>query len=961
MALSDTSIKVIKIVQALLEDKNIPKEITPAIIIENIDKVIMLNHQWAEEISKSEIIDELIRRYSVWTGIDVFIQNNFGHSPWLSIERKKEWRYWQRYREYEEQNISSDTIDSLDRSTDTTLGLLENPSRESPWTRRGLIVGNIQSGKTAHYIGLICKAADAGYKIIIVLAGLHNNLRTQTQIRLEEGFLGYRTVASTMKGDYIGVGKIDSSIATNCATIRSEKGDFNVKIANHLAITPEQRPWLFVVKKNKTVLRELLKWIQNHVADAPGPLLNLESGIIDGLPIVKKVVTKLPLLMIDDEADNASVDTQELVIDESGTPDLEHQPTTINKLIRRILFSFSRSAYVGYTATPFANIFIHEKAETSHEGLDLFPSSFIINLASSSDYFGPSWYFNADTQQDLGTNRSLIRVVSDFIDKSNTSGWMPNSHHSGHIPIFEGSNSLPLSLIEAIDSFILTCAIRKTRGDGKEHCSMLIHVTRFVAVQQEVLNQVEKHFNKLRQRLQRNQDSFPILARIRFLFERDFIPSFEYLEEQKRIQQPLKMASWAEIESAIYKTIEEIEIKMINGSARDVLNYEENETIGLKTIVIGGDKLSRGLTLEGLCTSYFLRASKMYDTLMQMGRWFGYRPKYFDLCRLYTTTELIEWFGHITEASEELREEFDKMAAIKATPREYGLKVQSHPVLLITSRLKMRTAKDLQISFSGQLLETVSFFNENDNLDKNLQALKHLLESIGDSSKIPSLNVPNFNYEWTGYYWENISYSFIIDFFNAYNTHPEAYKVNSYAIIDFIQKMVTESELVNWNIALIGSYGGKEIKISPNIIIPMMKRSANKNITNRYSIGRLLSPRDEMIGLTAQEWQAALDFTKISYHSDPIRNRGKEIPNQPNGPSIRHIRGFSTSSLNYGHPKNGLLLLYALDPIQADADFSAETPPVIAFGVSFPGSSSGKKISYKVNNVLWEQEYGPAE
>ena len=241
---------------------------------------------------------------------------------------------------------------------DTVLGLLEDPVRDGPWDRRGLVVGHVQSGKTGHYTGLICKAADAGYKIIIVLAGLHNNLRSQTQIRLDDGFLGYETKPSPEDLRIVGVGEIDAdpAIRPNFATNRSENGDFNSVIARNLGITPEQRPWLFVVKKNKTVLERLYRWLRNHVANTLEP----ETG--------RRIVTHLPLLLIDDEADHASVDTGEQLFDPEGHPDDDHQPTAINRLVRRILHSFERSAYVGYTATPFANIFIHERGETREEG-----------------------------------------------------------------------------------------------------------------------------------------------------------------------------------------------------------------------------------------------------------------------------------------------------------------------------------------------------------------------------------------------------------------------------------------------------------------------------------------------------------------------------------------------------------------------------------------------------------------
>ena len=189
--------------------------------------------------------------------------------------------------------------------------------------------------------------------------------------------------------------------------------------------------------------------------------------------------------------------------------------------------------------------------------------------------------------------------------------------------------------------------------------------------------------------------------------DKDFAPTTANMAVQFPELDRHQAVEWAQVEAAVTQVVGDIQVRMINGTAKDALDYTDHEEVALKVIAIGGDKLARGLTLEGLTTSYFLRASKMYDTLMQMGRWFGYRPGYIDLCRLYTTDDLVEWFEHIGIASEELREEFDYMAASGATPREYGLKVQSHPVLMVTSRLKMRTARRLALSFSGNLLETV--------------------------------------------------------------------------------------------------------------------------------------------------------------------------------------------------------------------------------------------------------------
>lgn len=950
-ASDEISQRVVKFVQELLLDEGEQVGITPAIIAEKINMVVAMKPSWGENLDRIAITDELIRRFSLWIGQNTTLKSNAGHEDWLNSARKQDWRYWQRYRELLERKLSWKAVEALNHSTDSILGLLEDPCREGNWDRRGLVVGHVQSGKTGNYTGLICKAADAGYKIIIVLAGLHNNLRSQTQMRLDEGFLGYETKMVPDDIRIIGVGEIDGdpAIRPNFATNRSEKGDFNTTVARNLGITPEQRPWLFVVKKNKTVLERLYRWIVSNVANTH----DAESG--------RKIVTHLPLLLIDDEADNASVDTGEQLFDAEGKPDQEHEPTAINSRVRKILHTFSRSAFVGYTATPFANIFIHEKGATLEEGPDLFPSSFIINLAAPSNYVGPARVFGLLSPEGNREGLPLIRVIKDHTDQDEIDGWIPTKHKNGHRPLYDGMGVLPPSLVEAIDAFLIACSVRQLRGQGTEHSSMLIHVTRFNSVQQEVFNQVDEHLRNMSQRILRRIDHQHIIERMRALWDEDFVPTRNEIRSSKADQSPLCEIDWMDVEGILPDIVFDIKLMKINGTAKEALDYTEHKETGLKVIAIGGDKLARGLTLEGLCVSYFLRASKMYDTLMQMGRWFGYRPGYLDLCRLYTTDELTEWFGHIADAAEELREEFDLMAASGATPREYGLKVQSHPVLMVTSRLKMRTAKNLRLSFSGQLLETVSLFKDQSVLKQNLATGLRLITSLGEPEVDPVKERGETRQQWRGYLWHNVPSADVRDFLSAYRTHPEAYKVNSNMLAEFIDSLNSVGELTEWTVALIGGGEGSVYKISDNVSVEMLKRSNNAPYADRYSIGRLLSPRDETIDLNENEWRASLALTRDAWHADPARLKdGKEPPDSPNGPAVRRIRGFGADGIP-ANPEKGLLLLYLLDPQRADAGFSSETPPVLAFGVSFPGSNSGIKIEYKANNVLWDQEYGPAE
>lgn len=949
--------KVLRWVQDLLldeVDEEHRSSITPALITAKIDIVVAMKPNWGVGLDRDALIDELIRRFSLWIGQDALLKSDSGHTPWLSASRKNGWRYWRRYEEWLERKMSPTSVEALGRSTDMVLGMLEDPAREGLWDRRGLVVGHVQSGKTGHYAGLICKAADAGYKVIIVLAGLHNNLRSQTQMRLDEGFLGYETRPGADDMKVIGVGEIDSdlSIRPNFATNRSDKGDFNASNARLVGITPEERPWLFVVKKNKTPLERLCHWIRNRVADTRDP----ETG--------QKLVTKLPLLLIDDEADNASVDTGEQAFDSDGNPDEEHSPTAINSRIRRILGSFTRSAYVGYTATPFANIFIHERGATREEGPDLFPSSFIINLAAPSNYVGPARVFGMRSMEGRTAGLPLVRMVTDHAGEGGLGGWMPPKHKSDHRPQHEGRDELPPSLLEAIDAFLLACAERSLRGQGNAHASMLIHVTRLNGVQKEVHRQVSEHLRRIRQRIHRGVDCEPLLGRLEDLWDRDFVATTELIQAQDPDLAGHEPSEWPEILRVLPSVIEDIQVRMINGTAKDALDYAESGDIGLKVIAIGGDKLSRGLTLEGLCVSYFLRASKMYDTLMQMGRWFGYRPAYLDLCRLYTTSDLVDWFGHIADASEELREEFDLMVASGADPRAYGLKVKSHPVLMVTSRLKMRAARNLLLSFSGELVETVDFHRDNDKLERNLLAARHLVESMGTPDEANEIIRPRDGgeHKWKGFLWSRVSSFQILDFLRAFRTHPEAYKVNSDLLAEFIQSMNQAGELTDWTVVLVGGGDGATYDFPHGLRVDMLKRKDDKK-PSKYAIGRLLSPRDEAIDLDGSAWKAALEETLKAWRPDAGRKMSAnppEPPRMPNGPSIRKVRGFGGNGI-LPHPERGLLLLYTLDPMKAEAGFTERTPPVVGFGISFPGSNAGRKVEYVVNNVLWEQEYGAAE
>lgn len=665
------------------------------------------------DIDKNALKTELLANYSTTVEAHQILDGKDRRKPWLKqfrADKKSTWDFWNRYVEYlrKDKGFPDASINQIDNLTEDVVDRLFDPNiKNIVIDKKGLVVGQVQSGKTANYTGLICKAADAGFGIIIVLAGIHNNLRSQTQNRLDEGFLGFDTMfsrkADAGQSNKIGVGLIPgfSGAVANSITTSAEKGDFTKKGADSLGINFETpTPILLVIKKNVSVLKRVVTWLQSVSPD--------------------KQIDSKAVLLIDDEADNASINTNKK----------DEDPTKINDNIRQIIGKFSRSAYVGYTATPFANIFIPLKPD------DLFPRDFIINIPAPDNYIGPEKVFGTSVVPDED-NDDLLPIVNTISDYEE---FVPTGHKKdAPKPTFD---DIPESLKTAIKCFIITCAIRIARGQDKKHNSMLIHVTRFQVWQNAIKELVENLFKYYKSEIE--ADDPAIMEEFRCIFEEDSETYKSYCtvtneilkSSFKDIDKKIRTHKWDEIQPLLYQAVQKIEVKSINGSSADSLTYYDNEENGISVIAIGGDKLSRGLTLEGLSVSYFLRASKMYDTLMQMGRWFGYRPGYVDLCRLFTSTELNDWFRHITLASEELRAEFNYLFESGGTPDNYALKVRTHPgCLQITSLSKRRYTRNVQVSWASRLVETYQLQKDKEVCKSNLFATDDLICKLGEAER----------------------------------------------------------------------------------------------------------------------------------------------------------------------------------------------------------------------------------
>lgn len=871
------------------------------------------------EIDRDLLYRDIYSQVSVWQP-DPSVLRDRKHKNWLP-ERKTEisWGFWKRYRQYleEEKSWSHVVTGKLDQVTDAILGDIGNPAQSGAWDRRGMVVGDVQSGKTANYTGLICKAVDAGYKLIIVLAGMTNDLRSQTQSRLDAEFLGFESELDRQheNGSRIGVGKLEDhgQLIVQPLTYSAHGGDFRAKNGANAQLGGN--PLLLVVKKNTSVLNRILAWVEGQGQTNP------ETG--------EKLVNGIPLLLLDDEADNASVNTR----------NPEENPTAINRAIRKILKTFSESSYIGYTATPFANIFIlppDGESEKSKYGEDLFPRNFIYYINPPDNYVGATKVFGLSESIDglapVDKSLPLIRHAED------AEQYFP-AKHKKHLPV----DGLPDTMIEAIRAFVLCCAARRVRGQKTVHNTMLIHVTRFNDVQEQVIGLVGDELVNIQRTLEFNTGPQwkQLLAKLRTLWEEDFVKNTSSIVELTG--DPLiTPIQWTEVSRELTEAALKIQIRGINGLAEGVLDYAEHPK-GLNVIAVGGDKLSRGLTLDGLSVSYYTRPAKNYDTLLQMGRWFGYRPGYLDLCRLYTTEEIEGWYQHIAVATEELKREFKLMELSHLTPEAYGLKVRTHANgLSITSANKIRSGKKMQVTFADSLAQTI-VFDKNKNTQEN--NFRHVDEWIGGLGSFSTQKKNN-------YLWDEVKPDQIHDLLAGFKIHPFSRGADPELISKYIEKVNDIGELTSWTVVLISSGTANNRLPVGGHKTGLVERQDVQKDSDLYWLQKanIISPEDQYIDLTQSQHDAALAATVDAWAKGETRH--KVQPTSPSGPFIRRVRS----------PERGLLLIYPLDSTNVLLNGEQFTGmPIIGIAMSFPASRNRTTVEYQVNTKYWLDRYGDDE
>lgn len=679
---------------------------------------IMYSLEEYPSINWEGIVNELESHYTITIGSSETLYNH--RIPWVRNYKQNnpnlsDFPFWNNYKRhlFENQQLPQTVIDEIDQSTDAILDGMSNPSDIDNFEKKGLVIGYVQSGKTGNYVGLINKAIDVGYQFIVVLAGMHNNLRQQTQFRIDQGVNGKQKING--KETAVGVGTLMNRFDTQTQSLTTSdvKGDFNSAAANMNGINFNlEAPLIAVIKKNVHPLKNMNKWLENVIG------INMESQ------------SNKAVLIIDDEADQASInnnfkaeDLDAPITDEEGNVDEKNRPTAINAGIVDLINKFRRRCYTGYTATPYANVLIPLDNE-HHQSI--FPEDFIVRLKQPSNYLGPEKYFD----------QGLPGIIE--IDSTEDFSGQVKSYYKEELEELE----VPESLKIATKQFIVSGALRFFRGQESSHMSMLIHVSPFTMIQNHLGDIFKSYWNELKFGIENNSEF--IWTELNDLFWGSNVEGLKvkvnsqefytqaYSENKSFANNNFDLPeNFSDLRDYIRSFIAAVEILVVNGhkdNKGQSLDYHLYPN-GRKVIAIGGNTMSRGLTLEGLHTSYFIRHARTFDTLMQMGRWFGYRSNYADLCRIVTTTEIAIDFGEICYADTIMNENISSMIRSNASPRDFLIKIrQSTTSLSITS--KMGVAGPMRLSWAGGEVITNSISRNTDTIINNHNVLSEIIDRV---------------------------------------------------------------------------------------------------------------------------------------------------------------------------------------------------------------------------------------
>jgi Z1 domain len=739
-------------------------------------------------------------------------------------------------------------IDNVSAASSTVVAHTPRPRRPA-WDAKGLVVGYVQSGKTTNFISVIAKLADVDYRMVIVLSGIHNGLRRQTQERVDES-----------------LGDLNPDKFFN---LTDDNRDFLEPTQAASAVLSSNKVAVAVVKKHQAVLLKLINWLDK--------------------PTGRKALQSAPVLIIDDEADQASVATK-----------------TINPLIRRLLSLMPKCTYIGYTATPFANVFI-DPADA-----DLYPKSFILNLPRPESYFGPEMIFGRDgvegEEGDDGEGPADGYDMVRQVPEKDVTLLRPGSKE----PAEDFMPKMTKELKAAVHWFWLATAVRRARKD-EGHSTMLIHTSVKTVVHESFRAPLEAMRAKALRGLQNNESD--ALARWRELWSRESgkVPAGDF---------GLTHFSFDDIAPLLAGVVDETTIVLDNYRSQDRLDYSGDPVVA---IAVGGNTLSRGLTLAGLVVSFFVRAATAYDTLLQMGRWFGYRTGYEDLPRIWMTPSLESAFRHLATVEHEMRDDIDRYQRENLTPSEVAVRIKTHPALRITA--KMGAAQPAYISYAGRRLQTRYFLREESGwLNTNFEAAGHLIEQAAARSDPERLGADGAAAK---YLIRDVPVGLIKDFLGRYQVHNDSPDLDPALMIRYIDEQLAADppSLDLWSVAIVTGEG-EEVEFGGIEMKTVGRSRLNDGDDERADIKTLMSKEDRALDLSGDSESAR------------AASEGALMKRRNEDPVYR---------------KRGLLVLYPIDPTSPpDKDYSGTDPPpriplsaagtVVGFGIVFPGDAKTKSI-----------------
>lgn len=691
---------------------------------------------------------------------------------------------WQRYaRRLKASPGMSRAFPVIDAESTTIVDLLANPMLrgESRMKKKGLVLGYVQSGKTANYAAVISKAVGAGYRFVIVLAGMHTSLQIQTQQRLERDLTFHETAVAS-GGEPVSWYKLTHSPSEDTGWKDIDIQRYPMDEANSIFEASKGQVIVAVVKKNASRLENLYR------------LFDYAS---------EESVRNCPVLIIDDESDQASPNTQD--------PELD--PSTINRLLRKIWGKVQTGTYVAYTATPYANLLMDP-----NDPEELYPSDFIFPMQEPDGYLGSRAYFGTETTPPV--HEALRKIPAEDSERISPRG----RANKGALP------EMVPSLERAVCWYLISTAIRRLRGhEGAS--SMLIHLSIRVEHHNVVADEVSRFLDSLRAECMEDADAFSVRMQ-------------KVLSEVSG--NPGSLPVWAEIELDLNSTLDTTRIVVDNSASEARLNYPDEPRFNV--IVVGGNTLSRGLTIEHLVCSYFGRNSRTYDTLLQMGRWFGFRPGYEDLVKVWVAPGLTEDYSFLADTELDIREMIDQLMAEKRVPQDVGIKIRKHPGHLnVTTANKMRHASEVQVALQGERLQTHLFSIDRKIIEHNTQTMSSLLKSLNESgyrARTDAMRTTDHKV------FEDIPVRLIQPFFRDFHVVDNLRSLKPDITNQWLDEFGKDTL---WNVVVVSPKDGQPESLPDGFALKLTSRSRLGEVSakNEVSIKALIAPSELIIDLPA--------------------------------------------------------------------------------------------------------------